>query len=502
MKILHLFADTNLFLQCHSLEQLDWSEWDQFDEIHLLVCTPVQRQIDSLKNRGNDRLGRRSRKVHSLFRELIINDKCRVLRDYSPTVRLFIEPSYQPDPTLSHRLNYNDVDDRIVGCIHAYRAMNPEADVRLITHDSGPMATAQMLSLPFLPVPDTWIRPPELNDLERENLRLQEENAQLKSTELKFSVTHLGSDENESRILECSWPSFEPLLGSEVASLVNLLRMTFPEITEFGPLETMEEKPKDMIASFLGATKVFVPATIEQINEYTNTKYPKWLVDCEQVLTHLHLSLAERQQPITFSFSIANDGSRPARDSLVKISARGNFLVRPPQLDGGDEESAEDECNAYEDLSFPLPPQAPKGKWITRFGSMSSMDFQAVATAVQRLSDPMSLPTAPLIEPMTLRRDPNEFFYKPNRSPVPSQCFSLECEQWRHGIPPELFQGELCVPPGAEEIRGILEVEIHAENLTAPVKKAVPVRGRSKPFDVKQHAKNMISELKEHWSTE
>ena len=158
MRILHFFPDTNLFIQCHSLDQLDWSEWNDYDEIHLMVCIPVQWQIDNLKNRGNDRLGRRSRKIYSLFRELILSgNEFNVVLTGSPTVKLFIGPSNQPDPTLSDHLNYDAIDDRIVGCIHSYRAENPDSDVRLITHDSGPMATAWTLSIPFIPIPDVWL---------------------------------------------------------------------------------------------------------------------------------------------------------------------------------------------------------------------------------------------------------------------------------------------------------------------------------------------------------
>ena len=35
-RTLYLFPDTNVFIQCKPLEQLDWSEWQEFSEIHLL----------------------------------------------------------------------------------------------------------------------------------------------------------------------------------------------------------------------------------------------------------------------------------------------------------------------------------------------------------------------------------------------------------------------------------------------------------------------------------
>ena len=56
----------------------------------------------------------------------------------------------------------------------------------------------------------------------------------------------------------------------------------------------------------------------------------------------------------------------------------------------------------------------------------------------------------------------------------------------------EVFEGELWVEPDTPEIRGVLELEIHAENLHRPVKKTVQVRGRTKPFDVNEFAQGVI----------
>ena len=66
-RALYLFPDTNLFIQCLPLQQIDWTQWDDFDEVHLLVSRPVQREIDNQKNRGNDRVGQRARKTYQTF---------------------------------------------------------------------------------------------------------------------------------------------------------------------------------------------------------------------------------------------------------------------------------------------------------------------------------------------------------------------------------------------------------------------------------------------------
>ena len=67
-------------------------------------------------------------------------------------------------------------------------------------------------------------------------------------------------------------------------------------------------------------------------------------------------------------------------------------------------------------------------------------------------------------------------------------------------MPLDNFEGELCVAPGTLEIEGALEVEIHAENMTNPAKKAVPVRGIANAYDVRKYAEKMIKELQERSS--
>lgn len=47
---LSFFPDTNLFIQCRPLGELDWSEWADFEEVHLIVCRTVQREIDRQKH--------------------------------------------------------------------------------------------------------------------------------------------------------------------------------------------------------------------------------------------------------------------------------------------------------------------------------------------------------------------------------------------------------------------------------------------------------------------
>ena len=406
-------------------------------------------------------------------------------------VKLLLDPSCQPDRALAGRLDYDEMDDRIVGCVYTYRNRNPQWDIRLLTHDSGPMATAQMLAIPFVPVPDGWLRPAELNDAERENRRLHDEIAQLKGAEPRFSISQTARDGNEIDLLEFEWPSFGALSADEVGSLVESLKREFPVATEFGPSETKGEQPRTVGAVVFNALRRFEPSSQQEIEKYTNTAYPEWIEQCEEMLRCLHGALEHNREPVVFSFSATNEGSRPGKHVLVTITARGNFLVRPPrESDDGDEET--DAESSAQGLLLPSPPRPPKGKWTTGYGFPLLRDMERLVERIGQGSDPFDFAVAPYIKPLTLRRDANAFYYKPNHSRTPSQSYSLECEQWRHGMTAEVFEGELWVEPDTSEVRGALEFEIHAENLHRPTKKVVQVRGETKPFDVNDFAQSMI----------
>ena len=102
--VIYLFPDTNLFIQCKPLEQLDWSEWSEFKEVHLIVCRPVQREIDNQKNRGNDRVAKRARKTYQVFRRIFASrEQYWPVTDAGPRVRLYLEsPSLPSGDRIAH----------------------------------------------------------------------------------------------------------------------------------------------------------------------------------------------------------------------------------------------------------------------------------------------------------------------------------------------------------------------------------------------------------------
>jgi hypothetical protein len=103
------------------------------------------------------------------------------------------------------------------------------------------------------------------------------------------------------------------------------------------------------------------------------------------------------------------------------------------------------------------------------------------------------MPSLPNIEPF--RRDPNSFYYKPERPMIPQPAFSLECEQWRHGDEAQDFTGEIHFARDKADIKGALECEIHAENLSEIAVLRVPVRITVTSVSVLARAEMLVQTL-------
>ncbi len=494
LSIVYLFPDTNLFVQCRPLEDLGWSAWAEFDEVHLIVTRPVQKEIDNQKNRGNQRLSRRARKASSLFRQIILGDQDhKLVRDVAPCVKLFIKPEYLHNPALADRLDYQERDDQLVGTVYGFMQQYSETDARLLTHDTGPMATSQMVGVPVAAIPDDWLLSPESSEAERKISALESELARLKKSEPDFHIKCLDSKGNEIENLEGELVLYEALRDKELSGLMTRIKQRFPMAADFGKREPAERKSKLLGLNIFGPRETFTPATDEEIVAYRDEKYPVWLEQCEDVLRNHHDAVQQQAGPLVFYFVVSNEGTRPGKDTLITIEAKGNFGVMPPSQDNGEDDEVE---QLRQIIQLPRPPEPPRGQWTNLLGSFASFKHSIAAVTGQYSSREM-MPDIhiPRFHDLNPRRDPNAFYWKPKRPMEPQSSFSLECEQWRHGTDDELFDGEICFAEDEEVVSGVLECHIHAENLSETAIMRVPVQIDVKRVGVLARAEKLVDWL-------
>lgn len=488
--VLHVFPDTNLFLQCKSLEEVDWTLLGDWEQIDIIVCAPVVEELDSLKAKGNTRQASRARSANTLLGRLLEEDSEFLAIKNKPSVRLSVRVDLGPDPGASAKLPKTR-DNELVCTALGYHRDNPQESVRLLTNDNGPMFSAKRVGLPYIKVPPQWLLPPEQDEGDKREAALRARVAQLEKSEPSFQTTFSGHTGSR---FEASLLVYEALTSTEIASLVARLLERFPIATDFGPRELQERPVKDdaFATALYGASKeVFTPATDKEIEKYREA-YARWKDTCEERLSKLHKALNSEVKWPLLTAIVTNTGSRPADDALVVIEVQGQLLLMPPPKKNDDEAIPA----THEKTSLPRPPSAPKGIWKKVRSSSGLMNFHEQMAGV-RSAFPSSLldhvHTPRLFPPES--RDPNAFYWKEGRNGRPAKRVELTCKQWRHARPAEDFAQYILCPLKAGEYAGLITVSVHAANLSQPAVSNLPILITQTPVSCQGQATRLIEEL-------
>lgn len=314
--------------------------------------------------------------------------------------------------------------------------------------------------------------------------------------EPRFRIWLVDDKGNEVESIKTEYHIFEPMNDEEVLACTQLLKREFPLESDFGSRSPAEKYGTTVADRVLGLRYSYIPASDEQIAKYSEEEYPRWISECEDYLSSLHETLQNQIEHPWFTFAVVNEGNRPGHDALINLIAEGELRICAPPY----QDDAEEEDNKIE-IGLPDPPQPPRGRW-----SPKSTSLRGFNRALSVLANPRSGVNRllyPGLEPSSLlssldrdnRRDPNAFYYKPNRPTTPKQSFSLECEQWRHGTEENHFSGQLFFDLDKQRIGGTLVCEVHAENLSSPVRIGVPAEISIKRLKTVDQARLLVQEL-------
>ena len=499
--ILHIFTDTNLFIQCRPLNELDWGRWSSYETVNLIVTRPIQREIDAHKNKGNDRLAQRARKTSSLFRSIILNQgNHHVIRDNNPRVILTINQELRPNPKLSEQLNYDEHDDNLVGIAHAFISTHPGIDALLLTNDTGPMASAKMVNIEIEPLPDNWLLPPERSENEKLIDRLKAEISRLQASEPDISIKLINTDGVVSDEIALQINRYKPINESTLRSSLLRLREAFPCVNNFGQEEISERACSIERLRRFGLTETFTPASHDEISEYLNKEYPAWIERCEKFLRAHHISLQNTQKWPTFKFEATNRGTRPASNTLVSIEAKGNFML----LAAGNAPPA-NEQPATPQTKLQPPPSPPQGRWMP---ATTKFDNQPLTMRLTKMFGDLAFPSTAVptvnnfvqnreiaFPPISSPRSSDSFYWKHGRPDTARDSFSFECKMWRHSSTAESFQGTIVFDINLEKIKGILICAVHAENISKPVSVSIPVKIEVVSHDIDGIIENVVSDF-------
>lgn len=522
----HLVADTNLFFECRSLEQLPWQELG-YDPIVILLTKPVLDEIDKHK-KANGRTRDRALEIFSRVREMLKSSMQESeIRASSPRVILRRMPGVKPDPALADDLDYTKNDERLVGIASTLNAQASGYRVVLFTDDTGPASTADGLDVAFLMIDESWRRTPPETVETKKIKELQREVDAYRAQEPRISI---GTCENVdgSGTIAVTRKVATPLAEMEIEGFLAAVRLKHPLVTDFTP------PPSWSTADVSGeVTKIeYSSPSEEDVSNYREVLYPQWIERCHAILTNLHHGRDEIEPPVVLRWPMLNNGTRPASQVRVEFEAKGPLeLRRIRRNEEDDEDSAPSRAPLRlptpSSTEFPSPPKPPPfQKQVTRIppaakpkaaqgldisklrasaalaenhkhiAGMSKMlgrlDSNAVRAAAGLLQHDLlrtagssalfgrpsidTISHRPLQVPRPFIPDPHdmEAFYYDWPTTRTVKKGALTCDLWRHQAGAEVFEFEVMFTKEGEA-RGIVECTVHAENLIKPEQARVVV---------------------------
>lgn len=468
-----LFPDTNLFLQCNPIEQLPWEEISE-DDILLLISRPVQSEIDELKQSGNSRKAKRARTATGLFRQ-ILKENNIVIREGKPHAEISFSPHVNQDNFSNYNLNPSRIDDQIVFEALIYRENHKEYDVALLTHDTGPAVTAKSVGLPCIIIPDKWLLPPETDSRDKRINELERRIKELEKTYPQIEIKFLDIDYKIINYVPIKLPKYQSITEAQISSIMETLKTKFPMATNFNvqPNTISRDSMNLLTAKFLQPTQ-------EQIDQYTNKDYPKWLENVEELLRTLHTRLDLKFRNIRLFISMSNVGNVPAEGLIVDFMLYNSFLLPPSSEFLNEEETPQNTS-----LAFPNPPPAPKARRSTR-GILSFPFVQSPTTDLLNTKFMSGLG----------QRDKYSFYWTRNKPTTMMDRWTLECDEFRHQTKAEVFELSLHFPPDFTHKKTALETTVTAKNLPKPVKSVLPIEIEHITKDALEYAYSLIDDIK------
>jgi hypothetical protein len=550
---IHLVADTNLFFECKSLEQLPWLELG-YDPVVILLTKPVLDEIDRHK-KANGRTRTRALEIFGHVRNMLTLSVQDVeIQSSSPKVLLRRMPNVLPDPALGDHLDYTKTDERLVGIVATLQGRTSIHEVRLFTDDTGPATTADGLGIPYLMINESWRRPPSESAEKKKIQELEKDLANYRSQEPKISIRPYETTDQSNKITVTRKVS-TPLTEVEIEKILATLRLKHPLVTDFTPPQP--SKTTDLSG---GVTTIeYAPPTEGEITKYRDVLYPQWIEECRKALKSLHEGLDEAESPIVLRWLMSNKGTRPALHVRIEFEAKGPLkllrlpvnaddkgatadLSRPPATSKARFPSAPRPPTFRQQVTFVPPPASPK---LTQRPSVASLKVAGLSSensAVTALSNalararldslsqrvtaltsvteavrlqqhrslmfgnvgldtslnPSMLDTISRIKPFPAPlpyigklHDPEGFYYDDWSLTRHVKKGALTCDLWRHQTDEEFFEFEVVfTKEGAAN--GTVECTVHAENLTRPAQVTVIVIRRLEAVSVIELANSMI----------
>jgi len=452
------FADSNLFLQCKPIAQLSWRDVTQADIVYIVVAAAVQREIDRLKGDQGRRRAKRARNAAAMLRSVVTSQELQIeLCPHDPKIVVTLA-----DPAFANSSTGVSPDEQLVHEAIAYSRSNPGKDVRLLSHDTGPMLSARLHNLKFDEIPDTWLLEPEGDDRDRRITQLEADVRRLTGHRPEIAISVLDVAGRLATQMQRTLPQYSPLEPPDIERLLMSVAQRSPKQVDFGP--PSDERAESRI-DFGGIESLFPrkwePPADLVIAEYRDKLYPDWLKSVQHDFESLSARLNFRYRAIELTIRLENSGEEPADNLVLEVDASGSITLCSPELWT---ELAGNDPNFLIDR----PPAAPSGRYvhagldIPTIGQLTSERTSFLPDTIRRLSSESDY--------RVQQSDPHKLYWKTEQPKDLSEQWVLEQEEFRPSLDPIDFGLRVVALPSTDQqSSGRLRIRVSASNLRRPV---------------------------------
>lgn len=480
-----LFVDTNIFLQCHDIKTVDWSEISKDSDIELFIPRAAQKEIDKLKQNSNGRRAKRARSANTCFGKILESpDKKILIRESNPKVFLTFSPRNPPAKHLPEGifLDRDSLDDSIIFELLAYHEKFPDSDIAILTDDTNLKITAEQVGLSYIPIPSSWQLKPESDERDKKIAQLENKIKILENNfpNIKASISerNKGIDKIEFEIVKCP-----DLSEEEIDYLIDEIKKTKPMKAKFD-----EETPplfSNSVREIAWLTGKYVPPPVEEVTEYQNKKYPEWINNARESLKKISKSIEHERNFLNLNITLENIGTLPADNLLVNFSITNGFVI----LDGNNEDKTL--RIVREAWKLPPPPNPPEGHYAPRTIA-GRLSMSSPALNLGRLSSTDHLGSLLRDFNVNSSKDNNAFYWR--HSPISGdQYLESTCTEFKHKIHTEIFSIDIEPSLNSDPKGGLFTLTISASNLPEPVEIKLPIHITCKELNTLSEAKKLCN---------
>jgi rRNA-processing protein FCF1 len=318
-----LFLDTNVYMHYHRVDEIDWTELFEVDQVKIVVPKITITELDKHKN------GHRTRKMRERCRVILEKFESWFEKDDEEIRSNISIQHFGSIPKIDFEekgLNESSSDDILIATILQFQIINPSAEITLVTQDTGPRLTAKQLGIKVKRLSDNFKLPEEIDEQEKQIKELTREVQKLKNLrpnlKLAFIETNNASDHTTLNI-------YPPLSvnEAEVKHKYSEIKIRYPKMSYVGrhPLH------RDYI--FFGPTD-------EQVNSY-NRDLEKFYNDCQRFFHQVVAYQNFQRRTVKIDINALNSGNAPGDDLHIWLHFPNGFAL-------------------YEEASFPKAPEKPE----------------------------------------------------------------------------------------------------------------------------------------------